>query len=43
MDRMRELVDYLNETAYQYYTLDAPSISDAEWDRLYDELVKLDL
>ena len=42
MDRMRELVDYLNETAYQYYTLDAPSISDAEWDRLYDELVKLE-
>ena len=42
MDRMRELVDRLNETAYQYYTLDAPTISDAEWDRLYDELVKLE-
>ena len=26
--RMRELVDRLNETAYQYYTLDAPTISD---------------
>ena len=42
MNRMRELVDRLNETAYQYYTLDAPTISDAEWDRLYDELVRLE-
>lgn len=42
MDRMRELVDRLNETAYQYYTLDNPTISDGEWDRLYDELVKLE-
>ena len=42
MDRMRELVDRLNETAYQYYTLDAPTISDKEWDALYDELVKLE-
>ena len=42
MSRMRELVDRLNETAYQYYTLDNPSISDAEWDRMYDELVQLE-
>ena len=42
MDRMRTLVDYLNETAYQYYTLDNPSISDKEWDALYDELVQLE-
>ncbi len=42
MDRMRELVDRLNETAYQYYTLDDPTISDKEWDALYDELVKLE-
>ena len=42
MNRMRELVDRLNETAYQYYTLDDPTISDAEWDALYDELVKLE-
>ena len=42
MDRMRELVDRLNETAYQYYTLDAPTISDKEWDALYDELTKLE-
>ena len=42
MDRMRELVDRLNETAYQYYTLDAPTITDREWDALYDELVALE-
>ncbi len=39
---MRELVDYLNEMAYRYYTLDAPTIADAEYDRLYDELVRLE-
>ena len=42
MNRMRELVDRLNETAYQYYTLDAPTISDREWDAMYDELVRLE-
>ena len=42
MNRMRELVDYLNEKSYQYYTLDNPTIADAEYDRLYDELVKLE-
>ena len=42
MDRMRELVDYLNDKSYRYYTLDDPTISDAEYDRLYDELVRLE-
>ncbi len=42
VDRMRELVDYLNEMGYRYYTLDDPTISDAEYDRLYDELVRLE-
>ena len=41
-ERMHELVDRLNETAYHYYTLDDPLISDAEWDALYDELVQLE-
>lgn len=36
----RELVDRLNETARAYYVLDAPIISDAEWDALYDELLR---
>lgn len=41
-DRMRALVDRLNETARAYYVEDAPVISDKEWDALYDELVKLE-
>ena len=39
---MQELVRRLNETAYQYYTLSAPTISDAEWDKMYDELVRME-
>ena len=42
MDRMKELIKQLNELNYQYYTLDAPTISDAEYDLIYDELVKLE-
>ena len=39
---MRELVDWLNETGYQYYTLDNPIVSDREWDEKYDELVRME-
>ena len=39
---MRALVDRLNETAYQYYTLGEPTMSDAEWDRMYDELRRME-
>ncbi|MBR1585799.1 MAG: NAD-dependent DNA ligase LigA [Clostridia bacterium] len=39
---MRSLVDYLNETAHAYYVLDNPVISDAEWDRLYDQLQRME-
>ena len=42
MDRMRELVDILNKYAYEYYVLDNPTVSDKEYDALYDELVKLE-
>ncbi len=42
MDRMRELVDILNKWAYEYYVLDNPSVSDREYDRLYDELKALE-
>lgn len=35
---MRGLVDKLNKYSYEYYTLDAPSIADAEYDALYDRL-----
>jgi DNA ligase (NAD+) len=42
MDRMRELIDTLNKWAYEYYVLDNPSVSDREYDRLYDELKRLE-
>ena len=41
-ERMTELVNLLNEYAYQYYTLDNPTVADAEYDGLYDELVALE-
>lgn len=40
--RMQPLVRRLNETAHAYYVLGEPVISDMEWDRLYDELVRLE-
>lgn len=42
MDRMRELCDILNRWAYEYYVLDNPSVSDREYDKLYDELRELE-
>ncbi len=42
MDRMRYLVDTLNKWAYEYYVQDAPSVSDREYDALYDELKNLE-
>ena len=42
MDRMLELVELLNKYAYEYYVLDEPTVSDAEYDKLYDELVALE-
>lgn len=42
MDRMKELVALLNRYGYEYYVLDNPSVSDAEYDRLYDELKELE-
>ncbi len=42
MEEMRKLVVRLNETGYQYYTLSEPSISDAEWDAMYDRLTEME-
>ncbi len=41
-NRMRELVDVLNKYAHEYYVLDNPTVSDKEYDKLYDELVALE-
>ena len=42
MSRMEELVEILNKHCYNYYVLDNPTISDGEFDKLYDELVRLE-
>lgn len=40
--RMRELIDLLAVHNYNYYSLDRPTISDKQYDELYDELVRLE-
>lgn len=40
--RVSELVEELNRLAYEYYTLDNPSVADKEYDRKYDKLVRLE-
>ena len=40
--RAAELRAQLNEASYRYHALDDPTISDAEYDRLYDELEALE-
>ncbi|HEM6290255.1 TPA: NAD-dependent DNA ligase LigA [Streptococcus suis] len=40
--RISELVDLLNKYADEYYRTDKPSVSDAEYDKLYRELVELE-
>lgn len=42
MDRKRQLVDILNKWAHEYYVLDNPTVSDKEYDTLYDELRRLE-
>lgn len=42
MERMIELVELLNRYAKEYYELDAPTVTDEEFDKLYDELLKLE-
>lgn len=39
---MQELVNLLNDYAHRYYVLDEPIVSDKEYDRLYDELVRME-
>lgn len=41
-DRQREITATLNRWAYEYYVLDAPTVSDKEYDELYAELQKLE-
>lgn len=41
-ERIRELVERLNRYSYEYYVLDNPSVSDAEYDSLLRELEGLE-
>ncbi|WP_462412753.1 NAD-dependent DNA ligase LigA [Neobacillus sp. Marseille-QA0830] len=40
--RVKELQNLLNQYGYEYYVLDKPSVPDAEYDQLMQELIKLE-
>ena len=42
MNRLDYLIKTLNKWAYEYYVLDNPSVDDREYDKLYDELRRLE-
>lgn len=42
LNRMRELVDILNNASVHYYQYSTPIMTDFEYDKLYDELVELE-
>ena len=42
MDKKRQLIDTLNKWAHEYYVLDNPTVSDKEYDALYDELRRME-
>ena len=39
---MAALVRELNQYSHEYYVMDAPTVSDTEYDQLYRELVNLE-
>ena len=41
-ERMNELIDLVNEADYNYHTLDAPTITDQEYDALLRELIEIE-
>ncbi|WP_100403651.1 NAD-dependent DNA ligase LigA [Bacillus sp. FJAT-42315] len=41
-ERVQELHNILNQYNYEYYVLDQPSVPDAEYDRLMQELIKIE-
>ena len=42
MERLRELTNLLNQYRREYYDLNAPSVDDGEYDRLFDELTQME-
>ena len=41
-DRIKEITELLEKYNYEYYVLDNPSVPDSEYDRLMQELIKLE-
>lgn len=41
LDKLKNLIERINELDYHYYTLDSPLLSDGEYDKIYNELVSL--
>jgi len=42
VQKIKELVQTLNEQRHAYYNLNSPEMTDAKYDRLYDRLMKLE-
>ena len=42
IEEINELIEKIEELNYHYYTLDAPLLSDGEYDKLYDRLKELE-
>src|SRR4051794_14911691 len=42
LSSMKQLIEEISRHNYAYYTLDQPSISDKEYDELYDRLVAME-
>ena len=42
LEKLKNLIDRINELDYHYYSLDKPLVSDGEYDKIYDELVRLE-
>lgn len=40
--RIKEIIDILNKANYEYYVLDNPTLTDQEYDRYMQELIKLE-
>ncbi|MDO4434093.1 MAG: NAD-dependent DNA ligase LigA [Alysiella sp.] len=41
-NKIKQLTEQLNRYAHEYYTLDAPTVPDSEYDQLYRELERLE-
>lgn len=41
-ERINELIDKINKASYEYYALDNPTITDQEYDDLYNELLRIE-